>query len=115
MQAKTSGVEHPLFTKTLGKVMAQAYSVSDGTTDVTDAGGDRWIRLRQRTVKVSWRFELDLITSGQVTDPESFVRAVDEFYAYCRETRKRLNRGWTYQTEFEADTAYRMLQRIIEM
>lgn len=108
-------MEHPLFTKTLGKVMAQAYSVSDGTTDVTDAGGDRWIRLRQRTVKVSWRFELDLITSGQVTDPDSFVRAVDEFYAYCRESRKRLTRGWTYQTESEAETAYRMLQRIIEM
>jgi hypothetical protein len=115
MTLKAREVEHPLFTKTKGKIMAQAYSVSDRTTDVTDAGGNRWIRLRQRTVKVSWRFELDLITSGQVTDSESFVRAVDEFYAYCRETRKRLNRGWTYQTEFEADTAYRMLQRIIEM
>jgi hypothetical protein len=95
--------------------MMMAYSVSDGTTEVTDAGGDRWIRLRQRTVNVSRRFELDLITSGQVTDPESFVRAVEEFYAYCRESRKRLTRGWTYQTEAEAETAYRMLQRIIEI
>ena len=115
MTLKTSGVEHPLFTKTKGKVMAQAYSVSDGTTEVTDAGGDRWIRLRHCTVNVSWRFELDLITSGQVTDPESFVRAVDEFYAYRREGRKRLTRGWTYRTESEAETAYRMLQIIIEM
>jgi hypothetical protein len=95
--------------------MMMAYSVSDGTTEVTDAGGDRWIRLRQRTVNVSRRFELDLITSGQVIDPESFVRAVDEFYAYCRESRRRLNRGWTYSTESEAETAYRMLQRIVEM
>lgn len=91
--------------------MVQAYSFTDGTSDVTDAGTDRWIRLRGKTVKVSKKFQMELITAGTPTDPESFVKAVNDFWVYCRDTRKGIRQGWSFATELDASTAYRMLQR----
>ena len=95
--------------------MVQAYSLSDGTTDLTDAGGDLWIRLRGHSVKVSKKFQMRLITAGTSTDPERYVEAVNEFWVYCRDTRKGTRQGWIFQTRSHAETVYRMLQRIIEM
>jgi len=95
--------------------MVMAYSVNDGIAEVTDAGNGRWVRLTKRTVKVSDRLEMDLITAGSVTDPECYVDAVDAFYKHCRDSRKAMRREWTFASESDAAAAYRILQRIIEM
>jgi hypothetical protein len=95
--------------------MVQAYSLSDGKTVLRDAGVDLWIRLRGHSLKVSKKFQMRLITAGSATDPVQYVEAVNEFWIYCRDTRKGTRQGWIFQARCHAETAYRMLQRIIEM
>ena len=102
--------------------MNNAYSVksASGESEVTEFGRGRKVAIFRNVVSVSNHFHMILITSGQPTDPQYFVAAVDEFYAFLRSSCKN-NRETSNGTKYVFDTAdnarkaYEMLVRIGNM
>jgi len=92
--------------------MSTAYSVKTESGEITEFGNrSRWVRLKNKTISTSDRFELDLITAGMPTDPPAFVQDVEAFYKFLHANRVT-GRSWTFKTPEVAREAYDMLVRI---
>ena len=93
------------------------YSVAGGDSDITAVDYRTWVRLTRNIVRCSQRVEMALFTAGGVTDPDYYVQAVNEFFAYLRahSTALRVGHGWRFRDNESANTAYKMLCRIVTL
>lgn len=92
----------------------QAYAIKTATGEISEFSRSMWVRMSGKSVRISSRFDMALLTAGTPTDAPLFVEDVEAFYVFLRRENIGGDR-WRFRSEELARQAYEMLVRIAEM
>ena len=92
----------------------QAYAIKTTTGEISEFSKSMWVRLAGKSVRISSRFDMALLTAGMPTDTPWFVEDVEAFYVFLRRENIGGDR-WRFRSKELARQAYEMLVKIAEM